>query len=261
MEVFLIVIFAVLGLAIGSFLNVCIDRLPGNKSIVLPPSHCEACQHKLAARDNIPVFSYLVLRGRCRYCRAHIPQRIFWVELSTAVIFALLAWHYGLSVELGVMAFYASLFTIIFVIDLEQGLILNKVVYPGMIVAFLLSLPWLGADRWLTNVILPSIASAALGGAIGFLLFLVIALLSRGGMGWGDVKLAGLIGLATGFPMVFVSIITGAILGGIVAVIMLITRKRTSKGMIPFGPFLAATAMVTLLWGTDILNWYLGLMA
>jgi leader peptidase (prepilin peptidase)/N-methyltransferase len=264
MEVFLIVIFAVLGLAIGSFLNVCIDRLPGNKSIVLPPSHCEACQHKLAARDNIPVFSYLVLRGRCRYCRAHIPQRIFWVELSTAVIFALLAWHYGLSAELGVMAFYASLFTIIFVIDLEQGLILNKVVYPGMIVAFLLSLlphSWLGQETWLTTVIQPSIASAALGGAIGFVLFLVIALLSRGGMGWGDVKLAGLIGLATGFPMVFVAIIMGAILGGIVAVIMLITRRRTSKGMIPFGPFLAAMAMVTLLWGTNILKWYLGLMA
>jgi leader peptidase (prepilin peptidase)/N-methyltransferase len=262
-EGFLIVIFAVLGLAIGSFLNVCIDRLPGNKSIVLPPSHCEACQHKLAAKDNIPVLSYLVLRGRCRYCRAYIPRRIFWVELSTAVIFALLAWHYGLSVELGVMAFYASLFTVIFVIDLEQGLILNKVVYPGMIVAFLLSLlphSWLSKEIWLTTVIQPSIASAALGGAIGFVLFLLIAFLSRGGMGWGDVKLAGLIGLATGFPLVFLSVIMGAILGGIVAVILLIARRRTSKGSIPFGPFLAATAMATLLWGPAILNWYLRLM-
>jgi prepilin signal peptidase PulO-like enzyme (type II secretory pathway) len=259
-EVFLIVIFAILGLVVGSFLNVCIDRLPGNKSIVFPPSHCQACQRKLATRDLIPVVSYLMLRGRCRTCRAYIPKRIFWVELSTAVIFGLLAWHYGLSVELGVMAFYASLFTVIFVIDLEQGLILNKVVYPGMIVAFLLSLPWLGAEVWLTDVIQPSVASAALGGAIGFALFLVIALLSRGGMGWGDVKLAGLIGLATGFPMVFVAVITGAILGGIVAVIMLITRRRTSRGSIPFGPFLAATAMITLLWGTNILNWYLHLM-
>jgi leader peptidase (prepilin peptidase)/N-methyltransferase len=257
-EILLIVIFAVLGLAIGSFLNVCIDRLPGNKSIVLPPSHCEACQHKLAARDNIPVFSYLALRGRCRYCKASIPRRIFWVELATGVIFALLAWHYGLSPELGIMAFFACLFIIIFVIDLEQGLILNKVVYPGMVVAFLLALvPRAG----LADQITTRIAYAALGGAIGFVIFLLIAFLSRGGMGWGDVKLAGLIGLATGFPLVIPSIIMGAILGGIVAVILLIAKKRDSKGMIPFGPFLAVTAMVTLLWGSTILNWYLGLMA
>jgi len=262
-EAFLIVIFVILGLVVGSFLNVCIDRLPGHKSIAFPPSHCQACQRKLATRDLIPVVSYLVLRGRCRYCRAYIPRRIFWVELSTAVIFGLLAWHYGLSAELGVMAFYASLFTVIFVIDLEQGLILNIVVYPGMAVAFLLSLlpqSWLiGQTTWLTDVIQPPIASAALGGAIGFVLFFLIAFISRGGMGWGDVKLAGLIGLATGFPLVFVSIITGAILGGVVAVIMLITRRRTARGAIPFGPFLAVTAMVTLLWGVNILNWYMGL--
>jgi len=166
-------------------------------------------------------------------------------------------------VELGVMAFYASLFTVIFVIDLEQGLILNKVVYPGMVVALLLSLlphSWLSQETWLTTVIRPSIASAALGGAIGFVIFLLIAFLSRGGMGWGDVKLAGLIGLATGFPLVFLAIIMGAILGGIVAVALLIAKRRNFKGTIPFGPFLALAAMVTLLWGTNILNWYLGLM-
>jgi leader peptidase (prepilin peptidase)/N-methyltransferase len=257
-EIFLVVIFAILGLAIGSFLNVCIDRLPGNKSIVLPPSHCEACQHKLAARDNIPVFSYLALRGRCRYCKASIPRRIFWVELATGVIFALLAWHYGLKPELGIMAFFTSLFIIIFVIDLEQGLILNKVVYPGMVVAFLLALaPRAGLGDQITI----RMADAALGGVIGFVIFFLIAFLSRGGMGWGDVKLAGLIGLATGFPLVIPSIIMGAILGGIVAVILLIAKRRNFQGMIPFGPFLAATAMVTLLWGPTILNWYRGLMA
>jgi len=262
-EILLIVIFAVLGLAIGSFLNVCIDRLPQNKSIVLPPSHCEACQHKLAAKDNIPVFSYLRLRGRCRYCQASIPRRVFWVELATAVIFALLCWHYGLSVELGVMIFYACLFIIIFVIDLEQGLILNKVVYPSMVVALLLSLlpqSWLTQTIWLTQVIKPGIASAALGGGIGFALFLLIAIVSRGGMGWGDVKLAALIGLATGFPLVLLAIIMGAILGAIAAVALMIVKKRKFKQTIPFGPFLALAAMVTLLWGSYILSWYRGLM-
>ena len=259
----MIIIFAILGLAVGSFLNVCIDRLPQNKSIAFPPSHCEACQNKLAAKDLIHVFSYLRLRGRCRYCQASLPRRLFWVELATGVVFALLAWHYGSSSALGIMAFYACLFIVIFVIDLEHSLILNKVVYPTMVVALLLSLipdSWLTHEAWLTTVMEPGIASAALGGAIGFVVFLVIALVSRGGMGWGDVKLAALIGLATGFPMVFVAIIMAAILGGIVAVVLLATRRRGRREMIPFGPFLAVAAMVTLLWGSNILSWYLGLM-
>jgi leader peptidase (prepilin peptidase)/N-methyltransferase len=155
------------------------------------------------------------------------------------------------------MAFYACLFIIIFVIDLEQGLILNKVVYPNMVVALLLSLyPW----PWLSESIGMRVANAALGGAIGFVIFLLIALVSRGGMGWGDVKLAALIGLATGFPLVFLAIIMAAILGGIVAVALLIARKRGRREAIPFGPFLALAGMVTLLWGSNILSWYLGLM-
>jgi len=269
MAIILIILFAVLGLAVGSFLNVCIDRLPRNKSIVFPPSHCEACQHKLSAKDLIPVFSYLRLRGRCRYCQVAIPRKLFWVELATGLIFALLYWwcvvfnpELGI-VAFGVMAFYACLFTIIFVIDLEHGLILNKVVYPGMVIALLLALlpqSWLTQEIWLTQTIKPGIASAALGGGIGFGIFLLIALISRGGMGWGDVKLAALIGLATGFPLVFVAIIMAAILGGIVAVALVIAKRRKRRETIPFGPFLALTTMVTLLWGSNILSWYLGLM-
>ena len=257
METLLLVIFAVLGLAVGSFLNVCIDRLPQNKSIAFPPSHCEACQHKLAAKDLIPVFSYLKLRGRCRYCQASVPRRLFWVELATGLIFALLYWHYGLSPALGIMIFYACLFIIIFVIDLEHGLILNKVVYPSLVVALLLALL---PRPWLTQWIVTGIANAAIGGAIGFALFLLIAIVSRGGMGWGDVKLAALIGLAAGFPLVFLAIIMAAILGGIVAVAMVIAKKKQRRQTIPFGPFLAVAAMITLLWGSNILTWYLGLM-
>lgn len=263
MEIVSIVLFAILGLAIGSFLNVCIDRLPQNKSIAYPPSHCEACQHKLAAKDLIPVFSYLRLRGRCRYCQVSVPRRLFWVELATGLIFAFLYWWCvifkpELGIEaFGVLVFYACLFIIIFLIDLEHGLILNKVVYPAMVVAFLLALyPW----PWLSESIAMRVAYAALGGAIGFVLFLLIALVSRGGMGWGDVKLAALIGLATGFPMVFVAIIMGAILGGIVAVALMIAKKRKRREAIPFGPFLALATMVTLVWGSNILDWYLGLM-
>ena len=257
MEIGGIFVFALLGLAVGSFLNVCIDRLPANKSIVFPPSHCETCQHKLVVKDLIPVFSYLRLRGRCRYCQAAIPRRLFWVELATGTFFAFLFWHYGLSMSLGVMIFYACLFIVVFVIDLEHGLILNKIVYPGMLIAFLLALL---PQPWLPDQFSMRIAYSALGGAIGFVVFLLIVVLSRGGMGWGDVKLAALIGLATGFPLVFVAIIMAAILGGIVAVALMIARRRKRREAIPFGPFLSVAAMVTLLWGTKILDWYLGLM-
>jgi len=257
-EVLLIFLFALLGLAVGSFLNVCIDRLPRNRSIVNPSSHCELCQHPLAAKDLIPIFSYLRLRGRCRYCQAAIPQRSLWVELATGLIFAFLYWYYGLSSGLAVMAFYACLFIIIFVIDLEHGLILNKVVYPSMVVALLLAL--FLPQPWLTQLTVPGVANAAIGGGIGFVIFFLIAIASRGGMGWGDVKLVALIGLATGFPLVFFSMIIGAILGGIVAIALVIAKKRKLKETIPFGPLLALAAMVTLLWGNSILNWYLGLM-
>ena len=179
------------------------------------------------------------------------------MELATGLIFAFLYWHYGLSVGLGVMAFYACLFTIIFVIDLEHGLILNKVVFPGMVVALHLALYPL---PWLNDSMAMRIAYAALGGGIGFGIFLLIAIASRGGMGWGDVKLAALIGLATGFPLVILAIIMGAILGGIVAVALVIAKKRKRRETIPFGPFLALATMITLLWGSNILSWYLGPM-
>jgi leader peptidase (prepilin peptidase)/N-methyltransferase len=259
MEAVSIVLAAVVGMAAGSFLNVCIDRLPRNESILNPPSHCEACHQRLGVKDLIPLFSFLWLKGRCRYCQTPISRRLFWVELSTAIIFALLYWRYGLSVELGVMLFYACLFTVIFVIDLEHRLILNKVLYPGMVVALLLAI-FVPEPPWIAQLWVHGLPNFALGGAIGLVVFLLLALVSRGGMGFGDVKLAALIGLATGFPLVLLALIMGAILGGLAAIVLLAARKRGRKEAIPFGPFLAAAAMVTLLWGNNILNWYLGLM-
>jgi len=257
-EVLNIIGFAILGVAVGSFLNVCIDRLPRNESILNPPSHCEACHHRLTVKDLIPIFSYLWLKGRCGYCHAAIPKRVFWVELAMGIIFLFLYWWCGLSVELAVMAFYACLFTIIFVVDLEKGLILNKVVYTGMAVALLVA--GFVYQPWLMSWSLPSIAISAIGGGIGFVLFLLIAIISRGGMGWGDVKLAALIGLTTGFPLIFIALLIGAILGGVVAVVLIVTKKKKRKETIPFGPFLSLATVVTLLWGSQILNWYLGLM-
>jgi len=264
MEGVLIALFAVLGMVVASFLNVCIDRLPNNESVLFPPSHCPSCQRRLAAKDLVPVFSYLWLRGRCRYCQAPIPRRLVGVEIGFGAMFALLYWHYGLSAELGVTAFYGGLFILLMIIDWERGLILNKVVFPSMIAAVLISVFLAGSISVsiLGNAFIflpPRLAQAGIGAAVGLGIALLIVLVSRGGMGWGDVKMAALIGLVIGFPLVFFTLIMAAILGGLVAVILLLLKKKRRKETVPFGPALSVATLVTLIWGPNILNWYLRL--
>lgn len=264
MEGALIAIFTVLGMIIASFLNVLIDRLPQNESIVSPPSHCPSCQRRLKVKDLVPVFSYLRLRGRCRYCRAPIPRRVLGMEITIGALLPLLYWHYGLSAGLGILAFYCCLFIVLLVIDWEKGLILNRLVYPSMIVALLFGIRLAGSiDIFVLGsriaYLPPGIADAAIGGAVGFGLALLVVLISRGGMGWGDVKMAALIGLVVGFPLVFFTLIMAAIIGGIVAVILLLLKKKKRKETIPFGPSLSVATIVTLIWGADILGWWLGL--
>ncbi|MFC1914740.1 prepilin peptidase, partial [Chloroflexota bacterium] len=127
MEIILTAVFVLFGTAVGSFLDVCIDRLPTGKSLVYPPSHCDACQRRLSLKDLIPVFSYLWLRRRCRYCQTSIPRRVFWVEAGSGLMFGFLYWYYGLSIELAVTAGYCCLFIVLGVIDMERKLILNKI--------------------------------------------------------------------------------------------------------------------------------------
>ncbi len=252
MEVIWIAAFAVLGMVIGSFLNVLIDRLPAGGSILYPASHCPSCQRRLSPGDLVPVFSFVWLRGRCRYCQAPIPRRILGVEAGTAAVFAFLCWNYGLSGELAVIAFYFSLFIVLMVIDLEHRLILNKVVYPASIVALVVSV-------FLSHLeAVPGIASAGVGGATGLGLFSLVAIIARGGMGLGDVKMAALIGIVVGFPLIFVALFLAVVGGGAVAAALMVVKARSGKQSIPFGPFLALGAMATLLWGSHILNWYRG---
>ena len=254
--------FAILGLAVGSFLNVCIDRLPAGESIVRLSSHCESCRTPIRRRHLIPVLSYLWLRGRCRYCGAHIPLRVLLVELTAAALFAALSWHYGMTPQLVMALVYACLFLLIFVIDLEHQLILEVIIYPAIALAFIFSFFWGGFGDYWPEL---GVASALLGGALGFVFMMLPYLLARArygkeGMGEGDIYLAVFIGLATGFPLVIVALIMGIIAGGVVAVSLLLLKLRKRKDPIPFGPFLAAAAMATLVWGMPILEWYSGLV-
>ncbi len=242
----MILVFTLLGLFVGSFLNVCIDRLPREQSIINPPSHCAACDHKLAILDLVPLFSYLWLRGRCRYCRARIPLQLPIVEGVTALMFAFLYWKFGLGLELGISLVYASLLIVIFVIDLETQLVLDKITYPGMALALAFSFFWPGLG----------VISSLIGGAIGLAAMALPFIIYRRGMGMGDVKLGALIGLITGYPLVVVALLLSVITGGLVGAMLLAFKVKKRSDPIPFAPFLATSAMVTLLWGQAIWQWY-----
>ncbi len=255
----LILAFTLLGLFVGSFVNVCIDRLPRGQSIINPPSHCSVCNHKLGILDLVPLLSYLWLRGRCRYCRASIPLRLPVVEGITGLLFTLLYWKFGLGLELGMSLIYACLLTVIFVIDLEKQLVLDKITYPAMVLALAFSFFWPGLEAigWLPGEALGRLVSSLAGGALGLTAMALPFIIYPRGMGLGDVKLAALVGLMTGFPLVVVALLLSWISGGLVAAFLLAFKIKKRNDPIPSATFLAVSAMVTLLWGQAIWQWYL----
>ncbi|MBM2826775.1 MAG: pulO [Dehalococcoidia bacterium] len=243
------IFYSLIGLAVGSFLNVCIDRLPLGQSILHPPSHCPNCGKPIAVRDLIPVLSYALLGGRCRYCSASIPVRVPLVELGTGVIFGLLWLWLGPGVKLAVASLYAAILIVITVIDLEHRLVLNKVIYPAILL-----FPFAAFAYGV------GVKEILLGGLAGFALMLVPYLASKGGLGAGDVKLAAFIGLANGFPNVLVAIFAASIFGGLTASFLLLTGLRGRKDPIPFAPFICLGGAVAFVWGEKILYWYIGLL-
>lgn len=253
------------GAVFGSFLNVLVDRVPARQSLLRPPSHCPNCNQQLKARDLIPVISYLLLKGKCRYCEAAIPRRILIVEMVTGLLFMFLFWLYGYSWSALLLALYGCTFIVLSVIDLEKGILPNVIVYSMAVVVIILSalqyfdiITILVPNIFNTAIGIDIMLSAAIGFGIGFIFFLILALVFRGGMGFGDVKLAGLIGLMTGFPLILIAVFTTSFIGGIAAIVLLVSKSKRRKDAVPFGPFLCIGAMITLLWGPQLLLWYLG---
>lgn len=245
------VFLALIGAAVGSFLNVIIDRLPARQSLIRPPSHCPNCDTLLRPHDNIPLFSYLSLGGKCRYCRAPIPRRVLVVEGVTTVIFSAIGYRFGVSLESGIFLFYAAFLITVIVIDLEQQLILNEILLAAIPVAVFAAIYLPGG---------PTVVSSLLGMLVGGGLMVVIFVLARGGMGGGDVKLVAVIGLMTGIPGVILAVFLSIVSGGVVATGLLVARRRGRRDAIPFGPFLAFGAAGVLLWGNQLVTWYLGLL-
>lgn len=239
----MIILYSLLGLLTGAFLNLAADELPQRRSLGSP--RCPYCGQNHLPPEWMAVLSFLLLRGRCQYCRAPLSLRRPLLELGTMLAFAFLWQRYGPTLQLLLFTFYISIFLLVLVIDLEHRLILNVVILPAILVAGLGSL------------ISPGPLRALAGGVIGFASFYLIALLRKGGMGGGDVKLAAFIGLATGFPSVIVALLIAILAGGVTALILVLTRIKGLKSYIPYGPFLVVGGVVALLYGPQIVAWYL----
>lgn len=235
------------GLVIGSFLNVVIGRLPAGRSLVHPGSACPGCGTSIHWYDNVPVLSWLWLRARCRSCRATISWRYPAVELTTAILFALAAHQVGPALDLAPALLLLSALVAITFIDLDHQLIPDLITLPGIIAGAALNVA-LHPGHWLDTM---------LGIVIGGGLFFVIIVASGGGMGGGDMKLGAMMGAFLGWKLVLLAILLGVFAGGAVAIALLTTGSKGRKDPVPFGPFLALGAVLSLLWGNDLLGWYL----
>jgi leader peptidase (prepilin peptidase)/N-methyltransferase len=246
-QYYLYAVALMLGLVVGSFLNVVIYRLPRHESLVRPGSHCPSCGTPIRAYDNIPIVSWLILRGKCRDCRSPISARYLLVEAITGASFVLAFWRFGLDWRLLVAwAFIAAMVAVAF-IDYDHMIIPNKIVLPGAVMGLLASMA-LDPQRWWVYV----------AGSLGAAAFMfALALIWPGGMGPGDIKLALFMGAVLG-AYVMVALFVAFLLGSLVGIFMLLVQKRSRKEKIPFGPYLAMGAILAALVGETLLNSYLG---
>ncbi|MEK6223595.1 MAG: prepilin peptidase [Thermodesulfobacteriales bacterium] len=267
-EIFTYILSFIFGTVIGSFLNVCIYRLPKEESIVYPGSHCTSCNEPISFYNNIPILSYLFLRGKCSKCNSKISFRYPLVEILTGLLFLATVWSFGLSIEtLFYLIFISALIPITF-IDLEHMIIPNVITYPGIIVGILynaLKTDWdyglelinnfsMGIQSFfllLSEVpILDSIFGVILGGGILLLIAYVYeAVKKRQGMGMGDVKLLAMIGAFFGWEGVLFVIFLGSILGSVIGISIIIAKRGDLKYALPFGPFLSIAAIIYIFTG------------
>ena len=251
---FMVFIF---GSIVGSFLNVCIYRIPRGKSIILPSSYCPSCNTSIKIWDNVPIISYIMLAGRCRACKGNISLRYPVVEAVNALFYAAVLWRFGMGWHtLVYFAFVSSLLVITF-IDLDFQIIPDSITLPGILIglvagSFLLYDPFL---RWT----MLGFKTTIIGAVTGFGLFYLIAVFSRGGMGGGDIKMMAMVGALMGWKSVLLTTFLGSLFGAVWGIFLMVFKGSGRKSKIPFGPFLAAGAIITLFAGQEIFYWYMGL--
>lgn len=261
------VVAFIFGLVVGSFLNVCIYRLPQKKSIISPASYCPHCRRPIEAVDNIPLVSYLLLRGRCRHCGAKISLRYPLVELATGLLFASVWLKFGLSRWFLPALFYGSVLILVGVIDLQHRIIPNKVVLPSLSVGLVLLIPAIFGKNILPLVFqqktkllwLDSLGGLLIGGGLLFLVGAVGQILfKREAMGGGDIKLGAFLGLFLG-RYVLVALFLSFLVGAVVGLTLILLGKASRKTLLPFGPYLSLGGLVALFYGQQLWTFYLAL--
>lgn len=246
----------IFGTIVGSFLNVCIYRIPAGLSIVSPPSSCPNCGHKIRWYENIPILSYLFLRGRCAGCKALISLRYPLVEALNGLLFVLILYSFGVIWVTPIYFLLASALVVITFIDLDHQIIPDVISLPGIGTGFLCSflIPWI---TWLDSLL-----GIVLGG--GLLLLIAMGyeyLAKREGMGGGDIKLLAMLGAFMGWKAIFPIVFIASLVGTLIGVPVMLLGKKDTKLALPFGPFLSFAAIIYLLWGDEIVTWYLNLFA
>lgn len=259
---FYYILFGILGLLVGSFLNVCIYRIPKNETVITTPSHCMKCGHRLTAIDLIPVLSFVFLRGKCRHCGDKISPRYAIVELLTSLTFVLLFHKFGLTVDFLASAYLMSILIVVFFIDIDHMIIPDGLVIAGLIGGgilfiynFFRPVAFYGDRNWWNPL---------LGGVIGFGILLLIGVVGNAvyktdeAMGGGDIKIFAPIGIFLGWKMTGMALLASFLFGGVLGFILLILNKNKRRSTFAFGPFIVLGTFVTYLFGWDVLNWYLG---
>jgi len=245
------VVLALLGLCIGSFLNVCIHRLPLKQSVVQPRSRCPSCGYVLRWYDNLPVLSYVMLRARCRSCGLPISLQYPLIEAITAVVFVAHWYAFGATAMLPVRLLFGSALIVLFMIDLEHQILPDVITLPGIVSGLVLSL-----------VLPPGILESLLGVLLGGGLLWAIAelwyrLRKVEAMGFGDVKMLAMVGAWLGVKMVILTFVLSSMMGGLIGVVLLASRRADMATRVPFGTMLAVAALIASLYGGPLVAWYL----
>ena len=247
------VLIFILGLIVGSFSNVCIYRIPKNESIIFPASHCPKCRSNISPKDNIPLLSFILLKGRCRNCKSKISIQYPIVELLTGLIYLIIYLTYGLSVQTLIYIVLSSALVIIAFIDLNEQIVPDVISLPGIVIGFIISffVPYI------------SFINSALGVLVGGGIILIIGLVGsvifkKEAMGGGDVKLAAMIGAFLGWRYIIISLFLGFFLGALAGIFLIMSKIKSREDVVPFGPFIVLGSFITLLWGEKIISWYIG---
>lgn len=261
-----------IGLVVGSFLNVCIYRWPRDESVISPRSHCTSCEKTIAWHDNVPVLSYLLLKGRCRHCQAAIAPFYPIVELLNGSFYAYIFWSYGVDPLGFKSALFVSMMLVLVVTDWQEYILPDELTIGGLVIGWALSpfihldggplrLPLLLFEKqyppWVVSVMESFAAAIIIGGLLFLLGEVYFRLRHIEGLGFGDVKMVAMMGAFWGFGDTFMTLILGSILGSVVGIGIVLLARRGWNYALPFGSYLGATAIVVALWGDDIVSWYL----